>query len=111
MFRLAALIIGLFLAAGAVQAAEPGTELALALNSDCEDNCAAQQNTCMEGCSGIKDTDRQNSCVRGCLKGGTACAKRCRGGESLNYTPVTWSDEGGPTTEAYLVQCAQLPVS
>ena len=45
---------------------------------DCEDRCFAQQNTCMKGCGYIKDTEKQNSCVRGCLRGGTACAKRCR---------------------------------
>jgi len=46
----------------------------------CEDVCFAQQNTCMRGCRAISDTARQNSCVRGCLRGGTACARRCRQG-------------------------------
>ena len=53
----------------------------------CEDICFAQQNTCMEGCSYINDTDKQNSCVRGCLRGGTACAKRCRQKGELKNLP------------------------
>lgn len=47
--------------------------------ADCESNCAAQQDTCMNGCSYMEeDSDEQNSCVRGCLRGGSACARRCR---------------------------------
>ena len=50
--------------------------------SDCENICASQQDTCMNGCSYIKDTDEQNSCIRGCLSGGSSCAKRCPKQES-----------------------------
>ena len=45
--------------------------------SDCENVCASQQDTCMDGCSYIEDTNEQNTCVRGCLSGGRSCAKRC----------------------------------
>lgn len=50
--------------------------------ASCEDNCSAQQDTCMSGCSYIEDTEKQDACVRGCLRGGSSCARRCREQES-----------------------------
>ena len=61
--------------------------------SDCESNCAAQQNKYMGACSYIEDTAEQNSCIRSCLAGGSACSQRCRDQESsvrINPDRLAW---------------------
>ena len=71
----------------------------------CEDICFAQQNTCMKGCSSIKDTDNQNSCVRGCLRGGTACANRCRQKGELRIFPDELMRAAGLNDTVNLASC------
>ena len=111
------ILIGVFLAASAAQAGERASLAAqqqsgqVIADKACEDACFAQQNTCMNGCTNIKDTAKQNACVRGCLRGGTACARRCRQQGSLERSIDELLRAAGQGGETTLAKCTQLPIS